>query len=185
MTFIINMVAAATMIFAAPGWETITIYWDDISPEEQAGILRSSYVPANVREYYFRTEKPSDDEATFDVLKIVSNITPPWQKRALYIHIFDRILENADGALSEVMGEYCLRILKSDPEYVMYYLNEQSGTMQRFASAIAYEYYADSKPSADDFRKWLTDKFTGNPDLGPTIEEFCDEIDFHLLQNRE
>ncbi len=182
MIFILNLIAAATIAFAQPGWETITIYWNDIEPEEQAGILRSSYVPANVKAYYGRTEKPSDDEATLGVLETVSEITPPWQKRALYLHIFVKILDGADGALSEAVDKYCLKILKSDPEYIMYYLNEMPKVRKEFASAIASEYYFDSKQTADDFRKWLTGKFAGNPDLGPTIEAFCDEIDFDLFR---
>ncbi len=182
MTLILNLVAAATMIFASPEWETITIYWEDIDPEEQAEIVRSSYVPANVREYYFRTAKPSDDEATFGVLKTVTEITPPWQKRALYLHIFVRIMDASDGALSEVVAGDCLKILKSDPEYVMYYLNERPKIRKQFAFYIAGEYYHDSKQSADDFRKWLNGALAGNPDLGEVIEEFCDEIDFDLFQ---
>lgn len=183
MSLFLNLLIAASVI-AASGWETITIYWNDLSREEQQEIVVASYVPSNVRSYYYRTEKPSDDKATFDVLKTVTTISPPWQKRALYLHTFVRIMNAADGALGEPMGGYCLKILKSDPEYVMYYLNENEADRKHFAEYIASDFYQESDPGAalGGFRKWLSEKFAGNPDLGQTVGDFRDEVEFALSQ---
>lgn len=185
MTLFLNMIAAAAMLFASSGWETITIYWNDISPEEQAETLRSSYVPSHVRSYYNRTTAPADDQATVDVLNTVSNITAPWQKRALYLHVFDRILNNAEGSLSDKMGAYCVKIIKSDPEFVMYYIHENDRARMRFTNALSHAFWkGNAGISMEQFKSSVYGKLRSNPDLGDTLRKFFGDIEFATFELR-
>lgn len=182
MSLLMSVIAVAGLLLAAPGWETITLYWNDFTPEEKTAIVRSSDVPAHVRSYYYRTELPADDQATIEVLNTVSNITPPWQKRALYLHTFDRILNAAEGSLAGKMGDYCVKVIQSDPEYVMYYLHENDRARKRFVHRLAEGFHKGNTVSFEEFKSALNGKLRGNPDLGRTIRGLYDEIEFAVFE---
>lgn len=184
MSLFLNMIISAAIFLAGPQWETITLYWSDFTPEERSAIVRSSDIPSHVRNYYYRTEAPADDQATIDVLNTVSTITPPWQKRAMFLHTFDRILNAAEGSLADKMGGYCVRIIQSDPEYVMYYLHENDTAKQRFVRYLANGFYRGGTVSFDEFKTSLNSKLRGNPDLGQTLKGLYDDVEFAVFELR-
>jgi hypothetical protein len=105
-------------------------------------VLSSDKLYKDAIEYFNGHLTVSDNDRTFVLLDSISTlpINEP-MKRAFYFHLFNAICAKADGAVSEVLGDYCQNMLLSDTEYVVNYLMNNQGLTKRYASLLGYELY--------------------------------------------
>lgn len=85
---------------------------------------------------------PSDDSKTFALLDRLTRRTTPEQKEYNFI-LFNEIVTSADGALAEVLGEYCIRWVRNDCTFVLAYLKDNPDMEERYISYIAYEFLSE------------------------------------------
>ena len=82
---------------------------------------------------------PSDDENTFSLLTVLTgkheNIYP------FYFHCLNSICMVSDGALSEVLGKPCLKMLYNYPDYTFSFFKDNSEIFDKYSQFIGYELY--------------------------------------------
>lgn len=120
------------------------LFWEQYSDAEKSSLLKSGAIETSVVGIYDGSFEISDNEETFKVLDMLSDYKYGCSQDdsivdAFYIHCFSKILRMADGALSEVMGDYCMRIVKKSPEYAVLYLRSHGEIRDQFVSHIGYE----------------------------------------------
>lgn len=71
---------------------------------------------------------------------------------AFCFHCYTIILNRADGALAEVMGMYCLDVVKTSPDYSILYLKSHEDIRKKFVQYIGEEIYF-SQNKERDYRK--------------------------------
>lgn len=98
-------------------------YWESFSPDEQARIVRSSCSLAQA--YYFDRFKPTDNDDTLILLDYLTTWGDTLDLYPLKFYLFNKLISAADGALAEVLGDYCIRWLNHDSPYVLCYLHNQ------------------------------------------------------------
>lgn len=116
--------------------------WDSMSVEEQDAAI--SRLPHNsvVAQYIDRQFSISDDEQTERLLNELVSNTHDGPRNALYLHLFTEICLNADGAVGEIIGRYCMIILINNPQYINI-LKSDGSMMDIYAQNIAEELYYD------------------------------------------
>jgi uncharacterized membrane-anchored protein YjiN (DUF445 family) len=96
---------------------------------------------------------PSDDDETFGCMNQL--FTENQKDLNLYFNVFRVIVKKSDGALSEVVGQYILNFLKSNPDFfIKQYSEFDSEEKNRFTGFMAYEFYfseTDYKAEIDEF----------------------------------
>ena len=108
--------------------------------------LNNKQVSATAKEYYHGKFKASDDDRTFSIFDSLwtrNNATRPF-----YIFLTSRILEHADGALSEMAGSYCKGYIEQHPDQLVTYLKSLNKTRREkeedeWAMAISGEFAID------------------------------------------
>ncbi|MCW3785849.1 SH3 domain-containing protein [Plebeiibacterium sediminum] len=88
----------------------------------------------------------SDDTLTFGFLD--SLLTSNIETKAFYLHVFNSVLEVADGALSESIGSECRAYLEKFPCDFIKIKNSilYAHNYQKWIDYAAYEYYFEEKP---------------------------------------
>lgn len=88
----------------------------------------------------------SDDTITFSFLDSLLTTNYPIQN--FYLLVFNSVLEISDGALGEIMGDYCRSYLERSPcNFIGLKTNKlYSKNYQKWISSAAYEYYFDDEP---------------------------------------
>lgn len=119
-----------------------TVYWESFSKQEKASVLKIKRIPKDIRELYEGLWCPSDDERSFRVL---DSLIAPFNRgtQALYFFLFCKICEESDGALAEVLGEYCLMQIKSNPEYTLTYLYYNKDMLRCFVAYLRDDFFED------------------------------------------
>lgn len=116
-------------------------YWEDFSDSEKDRVLKTENVPEEVIKLYNAQFILSDDEATFGLIgKLISEQTNVGLK-ALYFHLFNKIILSADGALAEVMADYAIIVFMSDIRYVLDYFTIYNEIMVRYGESLGVEFY--------------------------------------------
>lgn len=126
--------------------------WDSMSVEEQDAAI--SRLPHNsvVAQYIDRQFSISDEEQTERLLNELVSNTHDGPRNALYLHLFTEICLNADGAVGEIIGRYCMIILINNPQYINI-LKSDGSMMDIYAQNIAEELYYD--PHSELYAKLL------------------------------
>jgi hypothetical protein len=103
-----------------------------------------------IRDFYYGKFLPSDDDNTFRLLDLIT------QKHSVlypfYFHCLNQILNYADGALAEIMGKYCLRMVQSYPNY--FFINNKD-YLTKYAGFIGYELYEYNSPINTDYNLFI------------------------------
>lgn len=87
-----------------------------MSQTEQEHFLNNSNVNKLALDYYNGNFKVTDDEQTF---RLLDTLTHKNEYFPLYYFLFNKICAVSDGALSEIMGHYCLKMVLNEPSYVI------------------------------------------------------------------
>lgn len=137
-------------------------YWGNLSDEERTKALESENLPEEVIQLYYNRFNLSDDEPTFNLLEeLTSPVHSDEALKALYFHLFNRIILSADEALAEVMGEYGINIFMSDISYALEYFTVNNEVMGEYAHHLGREFYFNQD---------------GRSDFPYTFSEFKDKI---------
>lgn len=141
---------------ALPLQRTKTPYWEDLSPTEQEKVLKSPSTIKDAVAYYKQSWKPADNQRTFDLLNDLITFQDGGDTEKFYLHIFNEILLGSDGALAEVMGEYCMQMIQKNPPFTLAYFTRDEEVQDRYANAIGYElsFYDDASNPGGDFKKF-------------------------------
>lgn len=140
-----------------------TLYWENLTTKEKQDIINNSKVYKDAVEYLNGRFKATDDARTFMLLDSITSINN--QFAPLYLHIFNKIC-NSDGAISEVMGKYCERIILSNVCYTFnYFIKNDKKYYLMYAEKLGYEFYfkengtSDLEYSYSEFKKIINLKW--------------------------
>jgi hypothetical protein len=139
-----------------------------------------------IRVYYMGEFLPSDDENTSRLLDLLT------QKHKdlypFYIHCFNQICHDSDGALSEIMGPYCLLMMINYPSDIFSYFENDSLKLNNYALLIGYELYfkeqgtSDLKTNYKDFKLYLKNNLDLEDKLTKsTYDRFFAKIDCTMI----
>lgn len=124
---------------------------------------------------------PSDDSMTYALLERLTGKDMPEQKEH-YFKIFNEIVISADGALAEVMGEYCIRWVQKDCAFVLAYLKDNPDMEERYLSYMAYEFLFE-EDLLPTFKKELLEHYSGGNLY--YVRFFLNELDKMIKTLRE
>lgn len=118
--------------------------------------LNNKSIDVNSKLFYQGKFAISDDENTFAICDSVS--TDNSVTRPFYLYVFCRILEISDGAISEVMGVYCMKYMTKFPCEFLGNLKSKEFNMpvEKWNVFVAFE--QDSKIDFHDFSKQIDQK---------------------------
>ena len=116
------------------------------APLDIKSYLDNKQVSQAAKDFYYGKFKPADDTKTFsiiDSLKTKNNLTRPF-----YILLISKIINKADGALSESLGVSCKEFIESKPDFLIDFLYSKSTTVDKrfldnWAKQIAGEFMID------------------------------------------
>lgn len=114
------------------------LYWENISKISKNKILRDSKLDPIVKYYISNDLKISDNKESLHLLDIITSKSTD-EIRPLYFHILNDIVLNSDGALSEIIGKYCLTFLITNKLFVINYFIINSKIKTAYAYYIGYE----------------------------------------------
>lgn len=84
--------------------------------------------------------QPLDNEITFRLLDTLKHVDE--DQLDFYLAVFERILDQSDGALSEVLGGYCISFIYHQPEVFSDYLAaKDTNLIRKWAEFSVYEMY--------------------------------------------
>lgn len=116
------------------------------APLDPKFYLDNKQVSKTAKDFYNGKFKASDDTKTFsilDSLKTKNNLARPF-----YIYLVSTMLDKADGALSEELGNKCKEFIEQYPDRLIDFLYSDSKLVDKkftdnWANAIAGEFMID------------------------------------------
>ena len=115
-------------------------YWEKLSEKSQSDILKSLHVGDDVMKLYKHQIKMTDDDTSAALLEILCSPKND-DERMLYFFLMNEVMKQADGALSEMLGEYCLQFFNENADYVLHYFNTDRYIARLYSSFIGTELY--------------------------------------------
>lgn len=186
--FILQFMKRITLLFCFLIFSMIALgtdnvrFWEQYSDAEKYHIIKSGAIEASIVGIYDDSFEIGDNEETFKILDYLSEykygIHTDGIVDAFYIHCFSKILRKADGALSEVMGDYCMRILKKSSNYAILYLRAHEEIRDAFIMHIGFDVYCSDNQDCiyENLRECLK--------LDPSFaEEFVTAVKNWVLQS--
>lgn len=137
-----------TAIFHFISSDGQTKYWEDLSCSQKSEIL-GSCKSVTIKRFYEGQFSPTDDDKTLQLIKelVSSNDTV----LPLSFYLFNKICANSDGALSEMVEEFCAKFLADHPLYILSYftkerlLNKNQNIIETYAMFVGVELYMQRK----------------------------------------
>lgn len=159
------------------------IYWESMTSEQQTEYLDTNSINKNVLALFEGKLLANDDEVTRRILDTLISVNSSDNKRvAFYFFLFNRVCLDADGVVSEMLGDYCQKMLLSMPEYVICYLKQNRDIMKAYARILGYESYFKEKGTSSmgydywDFKKILYGRLNSKPEYDEVLKRFFIEI---------
>lgn len=114
------------------------VYWEDLSLPQQESILSLKLTAKNSIKYYKGIFKISDSNYK-ELLDSIVN----WNDNNLtfYFYIFNDICMKSDGVLSEILGNYCQKIILNNPNYVFNYFKKHNELEKKYTLLLGSELY--------------------------------------------
>lgn len=170
-----------------------TKYWEDLSCSQKTEILENCKSVA-IKRFYEGHFKPTDDEKTLHLLNelVSSNDTV----MPLSFYLFNKICTKSDGALSEMVEEFCVKFLANHPQYVLTYftkerlLNTNHNVIGTYAMFVGIELYMKRKGISkfkynyQEFKGILLSASKGNKENEETFKVFWQLVD-KTIQNAD
>jgi hypothetical protein len=160
------------------------VYWEDLTDDQKDEILNSNAVNKEALAFYKGEQQVSDNSKTIALLDTLSSITSSEKKTtSFYFFLFNQICIKADGALAEMLGDYCQRIVLNSPEYVINYFIKNENVLKKYAQYLGYElYFKEEGTSAieynySDFKKMLSGKLKNTEQYKDVLMLFYSEIE--------
>ena len=135
-----------------------------------------------VKSFYQGEFLPSDNDETFELLDILvekNEVIYPF-----YFHCLNSICLLSDGALSEVMGEPCLKMVSNYPNYTFSFFVENSELFEDYTGMIGYELFfqkygtSNIQISESEFLENLKENLElDNPEIKSLLDKFISGIE--------
>ena len=133
--------------------QTLSIkYWEDLGSLQKSEIL-DKCSSALIKDFYEGKLRPTDDDKTWELLKelTVANDTC----FPLYFYLFNKIFYKSDGALGEMVSEFCVDFLAKFPkevltffqrerEFLPFFLWDREPLWKKYALSVGVELYFKS-----------------------------------------
>lgn len=106
-----------------------------------------------IKDFYAVKFLPSDNDKTFHLLELLTNKHPDLYP--FYFHCLNQICVYSDGALSEVMGEYCMQAVLNYPHY---FFTKNKDYISKYAGFMRYELYFaknETTPINNDYKEFM------------------------------
>jgi len=159
------------------------IYWEDLVKTEQESILHSSQIDKNAIKYYQGSFRTTDNQSTENLLNKIISDKNQAKEKVFYFYILNKICLNSDGALSEILGDYCMKFLLRNPALVLRYFQRNKKVEKMYGEFIGYELYFKEKGTSDieynytDFKRIVDAKIKSNKEYEKTLAEFYSIIE--------
>ena len=153
--------------------------WSDMSPEQQQKTINMYPSNINIIRFYNGNFILGDNEDTFRLLDTLVSKQDCCYKRALAIHLFNKICINSDGALSECMGYYTMKMLINNPDCIYSFSNDLN-ILNLYAFYVANElsYKPESYANFINYIKSIGE----NTKMECIIGEFIKKVETYYLQ---
>ena len=162
-------------------------FWELMSQTEKEHFLNNSNINKLALDYHSDNFKVTDDEQTF---RLLDTLTHNNEFFPLYYFLFNKICAVSDGALSEVMGPYCLKMMLNQPIFVINHFTFERKNFgksqylyQLYAFFIGEEFYFYNKKMSEldygfpEFKEMLFKELQNtSSDNSETLELFFREI---------
>lgn len=170
-----------------------TKYWEDLSCSQKSDILRNCK-SVRMKTFYEGNFVPTDDDKTLQLLNelVSSNDTV----MPLSFYLFNKICAKSDGALSEIVGDYCAKFLADHPQYILTYftkerlLNINQNIIETYAMFVGIELYMQRKGISkfkynyQSFKELLLSATKDNKENEETFKFFWQLVD-KTIQNAD
>lgn len=163
--------------------DTTFVYWENLSVNQKNDILISDNISKDALEFYKGNFKIGDNSQTTTLLNMLSSIGDKEKTTPFYFFLFNQICIKADGSLSEILGNYCQKIVLSFPTYVVAYLGKNEDILKKYAQYLGYELYFKEEGTSmieysySDFKKMLSEKAISTKQYNDALTLFYDEIE--------
>lgn len=153
-------------------------YWEDLSDSMKSETIKNLNIDENVMMFYMHQIRLSDNETSAEILDTLCAQTTDGNKRMFYFHIMNEVVKNADGALAEMLGVYCIKYINENADYALNYFSKHSDISNGYAVLIATELYLNDS-SITDFKQHLEHSVKGDH-ARSFIPVFLDSIEHEL-----
>lgn len=159
------------------------IYWENLSKTEQENILHSPQIDKNAIKYYHGSFKATDNQQTEDLLRRIISENNLTKETVFYFYILNQICLKSDGALSEILGKYCMKFLLRNHALVLRYFQQNKKVEKVYGEFIGYEFYFKEEGTSDieynykDFKRIIDIKINGNKELENILVKFYSIIE--------
>jgi hypothetical protein len=131
------------------GWSKLliaqeTAYIDSIQINT---FLQKTDLDKSIRIFYKGKFEVSDNEETFELLKMVTSKDD--ELFPIYFNTLNKIVEVADGALAEILPDFCFEMIFNYPHQTFEYFNTNREILFVYAELLGYEFYFQDKGMSD------------------------------------
>ena len=113
-------------------------YWDDLDENSKSEIIKSVDVDKNIIKLYLHEMELSDNDMSTAIMDTICSSTDG-NKRMLYFYVLNENVKKADGAVSEMLGGYCVKYINENTDYVLEYFSKHQDVANNYADMIAAE----------------------------------------------
>jgi hypothetical protein len=131
-------------------------YWEGMDENEKNKILNDKSINPDILKYYQGKSKLNSDDSNNKNKEILTSLTENTNDnlRAFYFFVFNQICLKSDGALSEILGNYCITMTAKNSKYVFEYFTEQIkinkfSLFDNYVNFIGSELYFANKGNSD------------------------------------
>ncbi len=163
-----------------------SFYWEALNENQKAEILKSEEVNRTAIDFYHGLIKVGDNDITINLLNTITSFPNSKTISSFYFFLFNKICNTADGALSEILGPYCQRVILNSPFYVMDYFSRNDKIMRKYAELLGYELYFKEDGTSEieykysDFKKILSGKLVSKEKYNNILKLFYKEIEISM-----
>lgn len=159
------------------------IYWEDMNKSLQENILNSPATHKIAVDFYLGSFIISDNDSTIKLLNKITSKNSHSQENIFYFYVFNKICLKSDGALSEMLGAYCLKFILNNPELTLSYFKRNPEIEKLYAMFIGYELYFKEEETSDieynyeEFKNAIEIKTKNVPNYKETLLTFYNDIE--------
>jgi hypothetical protein len=101
--------------------------------------LHDPAMPQIVKDYSHGHFVATDDDKTFQLLDTLTKGSNHFFK--FYFYLFNKIVTESDGALSELLGGYCFNMIYNHPGEILTFFTNRKHYQKRYAFLLGEEFY--------------------------------------------
>ncbi len=138
-----------------------------------------------VKDFYLGRLNVSDNDETFELLELITSKNEDFFP--IYFNTLNKIVQVADGALAEIMSEYCLEMIFNYPVQTFNYFATDQDMLLEYSRFLGYEFYfkkegtSDLKMNFNEFKSYLKTKLDlENETINKAYNDFLTEAEITM-----